>query len=64
MKTFWIIVAALSGGTALVLAVRENYEGAFVAAAVGAVTWFLSYRVQLREKLSDTDETDENDTDS
>ena len=57
-------MAALSGGTALVLAVRETSEGAFVAAAVGAVTWFLSYRVQLREKLSDTDETDENDKDS
>jgi hypothetical protein len=63
VKTFWIIVAALCGVTALVLAVRENYEGAFVAAAVGAVMWFLSYRVQLREKLSNTDDTDEKDTD-
>lgn len=63
MKTFWIIVAALSGGTALVFAFRENYDGAFVAAAVGAVAWFLSYRVQLREKMSNMDDTDEKDTD-
>ena len=63
MKTFWIIAAALCGATALVLAVREKYEAAFVAAAIGAVGWILSYRVQLREKLGDTDQTDEKDTD-
>jgi hypothetical protein len=63
VKTFWIIVAALGGTTALVMAVQQNYENAFLAAAIGAVAWILSYRVQLREKLESTDETDEEDTD-
>ena len=63
MNAFWIIVAALCGATALVMAVQQNYENAFLAAAIGAVAWFLSYRVQLREKLRSTDDTDEEDTD-
>ena len=63
MKTIWIIAAALCGATALLLAVQQNYENAFLAAAIGAVAWVLSYRVQLREKLRSTDDTDEEDTD-
>ena len=30
---------------------RDNYENAFVAAAAGAVCWFLNYRQQLRESM-------------
>jgi hypothetical protein len=63
VKTFWIIVAALCGVTAVFFALRNEYENAFIAAALGAVAWFLSYRVQLREKLGDTDDTDEKETD-
>jgi hypothetical protein len=63
VKTFWIIVAALCGTTALIMAVQQNYENAFLAAAIGAVAWFLSYRFQLQEKLRSTDDTDEEDTD-
>jgi hypothetical protein len=63
VKTFWIIVAALCGVTAVFFALRNEYENAFIAAALGAVAWFLNYRVQLREKLGDTDQTDEQDTD-
>ena len=63
MNAFWIILAALCGATALVMAVQQNYENAFLAAAIGAVAWVLSYRVQLREKLRSSDDTDEEDTD-
>jgi hypothetical protein len=56
-------MSALCGATALVMAVQQNYENAFLAAAIGAVAWFLSYRVQLQEKLRNTDDTDEEDTD-
>jgi hypothetical protein len=47
---------------------RTDYEKAFIAAALGAVSWMLSYRVQMREKvranepsenLDDSLETDE-----
>ena len=63
MKTFWIIAAVLAAVTALVFAVRSEYENAFIAAALGAVAWFLNYRTHLREKLGDTDQTDETDAD-
>jgi hypothetical protein len=58
VKTFWIIVSALCGVTAVVLVVRDDFEKAFIAAALGAVAWFLSYRVRLRETLGG-DDTDE-----
>ena len=62
MKTFWIVVSALCGATAVFFVVRGDYEKMFIAATVGAVAWFLSYRVTLREKL-DESYTDDDDTD-
>ena len=38
---------------------RNNYSAAFVIAALGACTWFLSYRAQLKAKLPDDDVTDD-----
>jgi uncharacterized membrane protein YdjX (TVP38/TMEM64 family) len=58
VRTFWIVVSAVCGATAVYFVVREDYDKMFIAAVVGAVAWFLSYRVQLREKL-DEDETDQ-----
>jgi hypothetical protein len=60
VKTFWLIASGLAGVTAVLLVLlRDDYEKAFIAATVGAVAWFLSYRVRLRETLS-RDDTDEN----
>lgn len=58
MKTFWIIVSALCGATAVFFVVRDDFEKMFIAAVLGAVAWFLSYRVRVREKL-DKDDTDQ-----
>jgi uncharacterized membrane protein YdjX (TVP38/TMEM64 family) len=58
VKTFWIVVSALCGAAAVFFVVREDYDKMFIAATVGAVAWFLSYRVRLREKL-DEDETED-----
>jgi uncharacterized membrane protein YdjX (TVP38/TMEM64 family) len=58
VRTFWIVVSAVCGATAVYFVVRNDYDKMFIAAVVGAVAWFLSYRVQLREKL-DEDETDQ-----
>ena len=63
MKTFWIVVSALCGATAVFFVVREDYEKMFIAATVGAVAWFLSYRVRLRETLRTLDEADREDED-
>jgi len=49
-------MAAAGGVVAIVLAVQENYDKAFVAAAAGAVCWFLSYRQQVRAMLVREDE--------
>ncbi|HEY2963822.1 MAG TPA: hypothetical protein VGJ37_15490 [Pyrinomonadaceae bacterium] len=58
MKKFWIIAAALCGVAALVFVFWGDYDKAFIAAALGAVAWFLNYRAGLRE-LYHRDETDD-----
>jgi len=61
VKAVWITLAAIGGVLAAVFVFREDYENAFVAAAGGAICWFLNYRVQLKERLaSRNDENDEN----
>ena len=59
MKTLWIIASSLCGVSAVLFVVGQAYDKAFIAAALGAVAWFLSYRVRLRETLKDGDQTDD-----
>jgi len=56
-----MILAAAGGVMAAVFALREDYDKAFVAAAAGAVCWFLNYRQQLRDKLPVEDDQDQED---
>ena len=56
MKTLWIILAGVGGVLAAVFVFRGDYEKAFVAAAGGAVCWFLNYRQQLRKTLASREE--------
>ena len=49
MKTFWIITAGVCIIVAAVFVLRDDYETAFVVAALGTVAWFLNYRCQLTE---------------
>lgn len=49
MKRLWIILAGVFAITALILFLRGDYDKAFISAALGAVVWFLGYRVQMRE---------------
>ena len=63
MKIVWKIVAALFAVGAVYWLVVENVDRAFLFAAVGAIAWFLSFRAQLREKLKDTDDTEETNED-
>ena len=49
-------MAAAGGVVALYLVLQDNYDKAFVAAAAGAVCWFLSYRQQLRATLPSEEE--------
>jgi len=63
VKRVWIIVAAAFAITALILLLRSNYDYAFIAAALGAVGWFLSYRVQMRDLIGPDEPEDELDED-
>ena len=68
MKRFWIILAGVGAGIAVVLFMRGDYDKAFISAALGSISWFLSYRVQMRamvkanepaEEMEDEPESDE-----
>jgi hypothetical protein len=63
VKIFWKILAIGLAAAAAVFVFVGNYERAFVCAAAGGCAWILSFRTQLKEKLGDTDLTDEKDTD-
>lgn len=63
MRTFWIVVSALCGAAAVFCVLRDDFEKMFIAAALGAVAWFLSYRVRLRETITALDETEREEED-
>jgi hypothetical protein len=58
-----MILAGVGGVLAVVFVFRGDYEKAFVAAAAGAVCWFLNYRQQLRATLPNEDEENQEDED-
>ena len=64
MKVIFMILAATGGVLAAVFVFRGDFEKAFVAAAAGAVCWFLNYRVQLKERLASRTEEYEDDEES
>jgi len=57
-------MAGAAGVIAVVLVFRGDFEKAFVAAAAGAVCWFLNYRQQLRDTLAEKEETEQDDEES
>ena len=52
-------MAAAGGVVAIIMVFLEDYDKAFVAAAAGAVCWFLSYRQQIRATLPSERQEDE-----
>ena len=64
MKALWMTLAAIGGVLAAVFVFRGEFENAFVAAAAGAVCWFLNYRVQLKQRLASRNEEFEDDEES
>jgi len=63
VKIFWIILAAALGVVAIYFVIVADYEKAFVAAAAGAVCWFLNYRQQIKESLRKEDESKDDESD-
>jgi hypothetical protein len=66
VKTVWLIISGLCGAAAVFFVVRDDYDKAFIAAALGAVAWFLNYRTRLREtfKRDEGDSSTDADTDA
>ena len=65
----WTIVSILALGAAAVMLLRGEYNAAFVAAALGAVAWFLNYRSHISpatpaDDEAERDEEDADDADS
>jgi hypothetical protein len=58
MKKLWMIVAVVCIAIAIVFLLRHDTEVAFVMAAIGAVAWFLNYRVQAKSMIIDEPEQD------
>jgi len=48
----WTIASGILLLVALAMLWRNNLSAAFVIAALGIVAWFLSYRTQLRARIS------------
>jgi len=63
VKKFWIILAAALGLVAIYFVIVADFEKAFVAAAAGAVCWFLNYRQQIKESLRKEDESKDDESD-
>lgn len=64
MRTFWILLAALLAVLAAVFGVLRDFDKAFVLAAAGAVSWFLSYRVQMRQLVDSSEQHTRDELDS
>jgi uncharacterized membrane protein YedE/YeeE len=61
LALFWIILAGVCIVTAAVFMLRGDFNAAFVAAAIGLVSWFLNYRTQVRQSLAAEDIQDSDD---
>jgi Flp pilus assembly protein TadB len=59
LERAWIIASALLLIVAAIFLWRNNLSVAFVIAALGACSWFLSYRAQMRSKIVDDELNEE-----
>jgi hypothetical protein len=57
-------MSAAGAVLAVFMVLQENYDRAFIAAAAGAVCWFLSYRQQVRATLASEEEQIQDDEES
>lgn len=63
MKKVWLILAAAGGLLAVYFVIVNDFEKAFVAAAAGAVCWFINYRQHLKESLPREDDNEDEESD-
>jgi hypothetical protein len=56
-------MSGVCGALAVFFVIKDDFEKAFVAAAAGAVCWFLNYRMHLKESLPREDESNDEESD-
>jgi hypothetical protein len=57
----WVILSGILLVLAAFFVWRNNFSGMFVCAALGACAWFLSYRGEMKKKITDDDESESDD---
>lgn len=55
----WTIASIVCLIAAAIFLLRENYDAAFVLAALGSLAWILNYRFQIRGKINEETGTTE-----
>ncbi len=60
MKIFWLIIAGICIIAAAFFLLRRDFNTAFVVAAIGVVSWFLNYRIRMKEITTAADLEAEN----
>ena len=66
MKVVWMCIAGICLVAAAIALWRQQLDAAFVIATIGVLAWFLRYRSDLKESLSENGSppiTDEPETD-
>jgi hypothetical protein len=63
VRKFWMAISGVCGLAALVFLFRQDFDKAFIIAALGAVSWFLGYRVQMKEIVVRSEKEEEPDWD-
>jgi uncharacterized membrane protein YhfC len=61
VKHLWLTISFICTAVAVVFLFRRDFDKTFIVAAIGAVAWFLRYRVQMKELVAQADELSEQD---
>jgi hypothetical protein len=66
MKVVWMVIAGICLVAAAIALWRQQLNAAFVIATIGVMAWFLRYRSDLKEALTEnrSPTTDEPEADS
>jgi hypothetical protein len=64
MKQFWMSVTVICIAGAAAAFGLDHYDAAFVIATIGALSWFLNYRVSAKNVIKEADQEDEHEESS
>jgi len=53
MKVIWMVIAGICLVAAAIALWRQQLDAAFVIATIGVLAWFLRYRSDLKESLTE-----------